>query len=29
LQATSTDDSGYENTYLRGQVFTTQQVTLD
>ena len=29
LQATATDDSGYENTYLRGQVFTTQQVTLD
>lgn len=29
LQATATDDSSYENTYLRGQVFTTQQVTLD
>jgi hypothetical protein len=29
LQATATDDSGYENTYLRGQVFTTQEVTLD
>jgi hypothetical protein len=29
LQATSNDDSGYENTYLRGQVFTTQEVTLD
>ena len=29
LQATATDNSGYENTYLRGQVFTTQQVTLD
>ena len=29
LQATATDDSGYENTYLRGQVFTTEQVTLD
>ena len=29
LQATDSDDSGYENTYLRGQVFTTQEVTLD
>lgn len=29
LQATATDDSSYENTYLRGQVFTTQETTLD
>jgi len=29
LQATSTDDPTYENTYLRGQVFTTQETTLD
>jgi hypothetical protein len=28
LQATDSDDLGYENTYLRGQVFTTQEVTL-
>lgn len=27
LRATATNDSGYENTYLRGQVFTTQAVT--
>ena len=27
LRATSSDNSGYENTYLRGQVFTTQAVT--
>ena len=29
LQATATNNSDYENTFLRGQVFTTQQVTLD
>lgn len=29
LQATADDDSTYEVTYLRGQVFTMQQVTLD
>lgn len=29
LQATADDDSDYEVTYLRGQVFTVQQVTLD
>ena len=29
LQATSANDANYEQTYIRGQVFTTQQVTLD
>ena len=29
LQATADSDPSYECTYLRGQVFTTQQVTLD
>ena len=29
LQATATDDDSYENTFLRGQVFTTQETTLD
>jgi hypothetical protein len=29
LQATDPTDDSYENTYLRGQVFTTQEVTLD
>jgi len=29
LQATSDTDETYESTYLRGQVFTTQQVSLD
>jgi hypothetical protein len=29
LQATSANDANYEQTYVRGQVFTTQQVTLD
>ena len=29
LQATDPNDPSYENTYLRGQVFTTQEVTLD
>jgi len=29
LQATDPTDSSYECTYLRGQVFTTQEVTLD
>lgn len=29
LQATSNTDSTYEQTYIRGQVFTVQQVTLD
>lgn len=29
LQATSLTDPTYENTFIRGQVFTTQQVTLD
>jgi hypothetical protein len=29
LQATSTLDPNYEQTYIRGQVFTIQQVTLD
>jgi hypothetical protein len=29
LQATSNTDSTYEQTYIRGQVFTIQQVTLD
>ena len=29
LQATDPTDPTYENTYLRGQVFTTQEVTLD
>jgi len=29
LQATSATDSTYEQTYVRGQVFTIQQVTLD
>ena len=29
LQATSATDSTYERTYMKGQVFTTQQVTLD
>lgn len=29
LQATSTTDPNYEVTYVRGQVFTIQQVTLD
>jgi hypothetical protein len=29
LQATSASDATYEETYVRGQVFTTQQVTLD
>jgi hypothetical protein len=29
LQATSTTDPDFEQTYIKGQVFTTQQVTLD
>lgn len=29
LQATSTTDATFEQTYIRGQVFVTQQVTLD
>jgi len=29
LQATDPSDDSYESTYLRGQVFTTQEVTLD
>ena len=29
LQATDSTDPTYENTYLRGQVFTTQEVSLD
>ena len=29
LQATAVDDPTYEATYLRGQVFTTQEVTVD
>jgi len=29
LQMTSNTDSSYEHTYIRGQVFTIQQVTLD
>jgi hypothetical protein len=29
LQATSTTDPTFEQTYVRGQVFVTQQVTLD
>lgn len=29
LQATSTTDSSYECTYIHGQVFTVQQVTVD
>ena len=29
LQATDLTDPTYENTYLRGQVFTTQEVSLD
>ena len=29
LQATSTTDASFEQTYIRGQVFVTQQVTLD
>jgi hypothetical protein len=29
LQATSASNKDYEQTYIRGQVFTTQQVTLD
>lgn len=29
LQATSSVDPNYEQTFYRGQVFTTQQVTLD
>ena len=29
LQATSVSDPTYEMTYIKGQVFTTQQVTLD
>jgi len=29
LQATDPSDPTYENTYLKGQVFTTQEVTLD
>jgi hypothetical protein len=29
LQATSTTDATFERTFLRGQVFVTQQVTVD
>jgi len=29
LQATSSIDATFEQTYVRGQVFVTQQVTLD
>ena len=29
LQATSESDASFEQTYVRGQVFVTQQVTLD